>query len=55
MLDVSQQVNNGQLVCPKTRRRLTRKGDTLVTEDGAIIYPMVNGVPILIEAAKQNE
>jgi SAM-dependent methyltransferase/uncharacterized protein YbaR (Trm112 family) len=51
MLDVLQQIENIQLVCPVTRQplRVDATGETLLTADGSRSYPFHDGrVPILL-------
>lgn len=40
--------------CPRTGRRFRVEGGCLVTDDGALSYRMVNGIPVLLpEEAKE--
>lgn len=48
MLSLDDQIRLGKLACPQTHRPLARQGDRLVTLDGALSYPVLNGVPILL-------
>ena len=43
-----------KLVCPVTRAPLRQVGDQLITPDGAIAYPIVDGVPVLLAEAGQS-
>lgn len=36
------------LACPLTGGRLRREGDTLVSENGGVRYPIENGIPVLV-------
>jgi SAM-dependent methyltransferase/uncharacterized protein YbaR (Trm112 family) len=48
MLSLHDQTLSHRLVCPKTLRPLALQGDRLVTTDGEVSYPVLNGVPILL-------
>jgi uncharacterized protein YbaR (Trm112 family) len=37
------------LQCPKTGQSLRLEGEQLITEDGQIAYPLVDGIPQLLE------
>jgi uncharacterized protein YbaR (Trm112 family) len=37
-----------RLACPVTGSRLRREGDVLVSEEGGLRYPIVDGIPILV-------
>jgi SAM-dependent methyltransferase len=45
---IESQVAERKLVCPKTRQPLILVDDHLISEDGKISYPLINGVPILL-------
>jgi Uncharacterized conserved protein len=34
--------------CPRTGQKLHEDGDRLVTADGALAYPLENGIPVLL-------
>lgn len=36
------------LVCPLTRSKLRQEGDHLVAEVGGLLYPVRDGIPILL-------
>jgi SAM-dependent methyltransferase len=38
--------------CPDTGRRLRAEGTRLLTEDGGVAYPVVDGVPVLLHPAR---
>ena len=41
------------LRCPLTRSRLTQEGDFLISEIGGLMYPVREGIPVmLVEEAK---
>jgi SAM-dependent methyltransferase len=46
------QIADRRLVCPKTRQPLILTGDHLVTEDGELSYPLIDGAPILLNAER---
>jgi SAM-dependent methyltransferase len=46
------QIADRRLVCPKTRQPLILTGDHLVTEDGELSYPLIDGAPILLSAER---
>jgi Methyltransferase domain len=48
MLDLSQQIALGKLVCPLTRSPLVPDADRLRTVDGKRSYPFAHGVPVLL-------
>ena len=48
MMTVQEQLNRGILVCPGTRTRLRRRGNSLVSEDGTAYTQTADGVPILL-------
>jgi SAM-dependent methyltransferase len=55
MISVNEQIEVGTLVCPRTKSRLRRDGDFLVSDAGTR-YPLTNDcVPILLEDAGQAE
>lgn len=47
MKKVTDQIEEGILVCPKTKQRLSVHSDQLVSEDRAHVYALRNGVPFL--------
>lgn len=53
MLSVEQQIENGQLVCPLSHQRLLRQDDCLHTPDRRFVYPLINGVPVLLNHERQ--
>jgi SAM-dependent methyltransferase len=53
MVSIDQQIETGRLVCPSSHQRLVREGDRLRTADGRFVYPVVNGVPVLLERDRQ--
>jgi SAM-dependent methyltransferase len=55
MLTIEEQVESGKLVCPKTHQCLVVRGSYLQTADGQFCYPLVNGVPILLDEEKQRK
>ncbi len=55
MLSIEKQIETGKLVCPTTHQRLTIQGNQLTTLDRHYVYPLVNGVPILLSEKKQQE
>jgi SAM-dependent methyltransferase len=48
MPSLDTQIAGGALVCPRTRQTLHREGSHLRSSDGTSIYPIVDGVPILL-------
>lgn len=55
MLSVESQIESGKLVCPQTLQRLIVQENLLVTADHKIQYPLIRGVPILIDQERQGE
>ena len=53
MLSVEQQIENGQLVCPFSHQRLLREDNHLHTPDGRYVYPLIKGVPVLLNQERQ--
>jgi SAM-dependent methyltransferase len=54
VLSIAQQVASGRLVCPASHQPLTRNGDSLSTADGRFAYPIVNGVPVVLDRERQS-
>jgi len=52
-MDVKEQIKQGKLVCPQTYQPLTIEDKYLVTKDGELRYPFINGTPILIRKEDQ--
>lgn len=48
MLSIDEQLRRGALVCPRSHQRLSRRGGSLETPDGAHSYPLRQGVPVLL-------
>jgi SAM-dependent methyltransferase len=55
MISVIDQIDSGILVCPETKARLHRKGNTLVSEAGTTYRLTETHVPILLKDAPQAE
>jgi hypothetical protein len=53
MLSVEQQIENGQLVCPVSHQPLVREDHQLHTADGRYVYPLIQGVPVLLNPEQQ--
>ena len=53
MPSIEQQIETGRLVCPSSRQPLVRDGDRLMTRDGRFVYPIVKGVPVLLDRERQ--
>lgn len=54
MLSIERQIEQGQLVCPISHQRLYRRGDSLHVADGKFTYPIVRGIPLLIDQERQS-
>jgi SAM-dependent methyltransferase len=48
MLSIPEQVAQGRLMCPRTRKVLYQQADRLVSGNGEVSYPLYGGVPILL-------
>jgi SAM-dependent methyltransferase/uncharacterized protein YbaR (Trm112 family) len=48
VLSVQDQIRLEKLVCPRTRQPLIPQEDRLITRDGRIEYPLLNGAPLLV-------
>ncbi|MBU4201110.1 MAG: methyltransferase domain-containing protein [Verrucomicrobia bacterium] len=55
MLNVKKQIADGRLVCPVTRQRLVIEDNRLRSLDGRFVYPLIQGVPILVNPDRQTE
>src|SRR5437868_6267533 len=48
MLTLEEQLSRGALVCPRSHARLVRDGSSLRGESRGTVYPIVDGVPVLL-------
>lgn len=55
MLNIEEQLNSGKLVCPITHQTLIIHQENLQTPDHRFVYPLINGVPILLSEEKQKK
>lgn len=55
MLSIEKQIGSGKLVCPVSHQRLLVGENYLQSTDGQFSYPLVNGVPVLLDREKQQE
>jgi SAM-dependent methyltransferase/uncharacterized protein YbaR (Trm112 family) len=53
MISIENQVQSGKLVCPLTHQKLIKQENSLATIDGRFSYPLVNGVPVLLDETQQ--
>ncbi|SFV69307.1 FIG002473: Protein YcaR in KDO2-Lipid A biosynthesis cluster [hydrothermal vent metagenome] len=37
------------LVCPKSKEKLVLKGNELICEKSQLAYPIIDGIPVLLE------
>lgn len=55
MLSIPEQIAQGRLVCPQTHQPLDLLEDAVVTRNGALRYPCIEGVPILLANAEHRQ